>query len=176
MEQQTGTGQESQQAAYCNWHPNVETGLSCSNCGRSICTQCMVQASVGIRCPECGKSTKMPTFDVSSSYYGKAAGVGVVVAIGGGVLWGIFNWVIFNLNMPGLGILLSLPALAVGYGAGELISASVNAKRSKGLAYIAAGSVIVAFMISLMFGPSPSGIFVLITLGIAVYLAVQRVK
>ncbi|MDA1128449.1 MAG: hypothetical protein O2913_07105 [Chloroflexi bacterium] len=176
MEEQTETGQESQQAAYCHWHPNVETGLSCSHCGRSMCTRCMVQAAVGIRCPECGTAAKMPTFDVQPTFYAKAVGVGIGIAIGGGVLWGTFNWVIFSLHIAGSGILLSLPSLAVGYAAGELISAAVNAKRSRGLAYIAAGSVLGAFIISRMFGASPGDFFVLITLAIAVYLAVQRVK
>ena len=171
MEQQTGTGQEPQQTAYCNWHPDVETGLSCSQCGRSICTRCLVQASVGIRCPECGKAAKMPTFDVQPAFYAKAAGVGVAVAIGGGVLW-----IIFNLVFGGFGILSSVPALAIGYGSGELISASVNAKRSKGLAWIVAGSVIGAYIISLPFSPSSGQFFSLIGLGIGVYIAVLRVR
>ena len=171
MEQQTGTGQESQQAAYCHWHPNVETGLSCSQCGKSICTQCMVQASVGIRCPECGRATKMPTFDVQPTYYARAAGAGIAVAIGGGVLW-----IIFNLIFGSFGILSSLPALAVGYAAGELISLAVNAKRSKGLAYIATGAVVGAYVISLPSSPSSASFLGLIILAVAIYTAVQRVK
>ena len=170
MEQQNGTGQKPQQAAHCDWHPSVETRLSCSQCGRNICTQCVVQASVGIRCPECGKAAKMPTFDVQPTYYAKAAGVGVAVAIGGGVLW-----VIFNAIFGGFGILSSIPALGVGYAAGELISRSVNAKRSKGLAYIAAGAVIGAYIISLPSSPQV-GFFGLIILFVGIYTAVQRVK
>jgi membrane associated rhomboid family serine protease len=38
--------------AYCYRHPNRETGLSCSECGRPICTECMTPAPVGQRCPE----------------------------------------------------------------------------------------------------------------------------
>jgi membrane associated rhomboid family serine protease len=37
----------------CYRHPNRETGLACSNCGRPICSECMTHAAVGIRCPEC---------------------------------------------------------------------------------------------------------------------------
>jgi membrane associated rhomboid family serine protease len=37
---------------YCYRHPNRETGLSCSECGRPICYECMTPAPVGIRCPE----------------------------------------------------------------------------------------------------------------------------
>jgi membrane associated rhomboid family serine protease len=36
----------------CYRHPDRETGLSCSECGRPICTECMTPAAVGIRCPE----------------------------------------------------------------------------------------------------------------------------
>ncbi|MDE3191313.1 MAG: rhomboid family intramembrane serine protease [Acidobacteriota bacterium] len=36
----------------CYRHPDRETGLSCSECGRPICTECMTMAPVGIRCPE----------------------------------------------------------------------------------------------------------------------------
>ncbi len=38
---------------HCYRHPDRETLLSCSNCERPICTSCMTQAAVGVRCPEC---------------------------------------------------------------------------------------------------------------------------
>lgn len=38
---------------YCYRHPDRETGVSCSNCGRPICHECMIPAPVGFRCPEC---------------------------------------------------------------------------------------------------------------------------
>ena len=37
---------------HCYRHPNRETYVSCSECGRGICPDCMVFAPVGIRCPE----------------------------------------------------------------------------------------------------------------------------
>ena len=37
---------------YCYRHPNRETGLSCSECGRPICYECVTHAPVGLRCPE----------------------------------------------------------------------------------------------------------------------------
>jgi membrane associated rhomboid family serine protease len=36
----------------CYRHPDRETGLSCSECGRPICTECMTPAAVGLRCPD----------------------------------------------------------------------------------------------------------------------------
>jgi membrane associated rhomboid family serine protease len=41
--------------ATCYRHPNRETGVACSNCGRSICPDCMTPTSVGMRCPECAR-------------------------------------------------------------------------------------------------------------------------
>ena len=41
--------------ATCYRHPSRETGVSCSNCGRAICPDCMTTTPVGMRCPECAK-------------------------------------------------------------------------------------------------------------------------
>jgi membrane associated rhomboid family serine protease len=41
--------------ATCYRHPSRETAVSCSNCGRPICPDCMTTTSVGMRCPECAK-------------------------------------------------------------------------------------------------------------------------
>lgn len=40
-------------AETCYRHPNRETAVSCSNCGRPICPDCMTPTPVGMRCPEC---------------------------------------------------------------------------------------------------------------------------
>jgi membrane associated rhomboid family serine protease len=39
-------------AMRCYRHPDRETYVSCSECGRPICTECMTAAPVGQRCPE----------------------------------------------------------------------------------------------------------------------------
>src|SRR4029077_5721599 len=45
----------------CYRHPDRATGLSCSECGRPICTECMTMAPVGIRCPDhSGAKQRMP--------------------------------------------------------------------------------------------------------------------
>jgi len=40
-------------APTCYRHPDRETYLSCSNCGRPICPDCSHEAPVGQKCPEC---------------------------------------------------------------------------------------------------------------------------
>ncbi|HEX3042145.1 MAG TPA: rhomboid family intramembrane serine protease [Solirubrobacterales bacterium] len=40
-------------AEHCYRHPDRETRVSCSSCGRPICPDCMTPTPVGMRCPEC---------------------------------------------------------------------------------------------------------------------------
>jgi membrane associated rhomboid family serine protease len=54
--------------ATCYRHPSRETGVSCSNCGRPICPDCMTTTPVGMRCPECARQrTKVKTIRSVSS-------------------------------------------------------------------------------------------------------------
>jgi hypothetical protein len=171
MEQQPKTEAEHEITTHCYWHPDVETGLSCSRCGKHICAQCMVQAPVGIRCKECGKAVRMPTYDVRPTYYARAIAVAAVIAIGGGILWAI----LIRLLGP-IPFVPSLIAIGVGYAAGELISLAVNRKRSIGLAWLAAGSVVVAFLISWQISPFGFSLWGLLFIIIGVVFAVQRVR
>ena len=43
--------------ATCYRHTDRETGVSCSNCDRPICPDCMTPTPVGMRCPECSRDT-----------------------------------------------------------------------------------------------------------------------
>ncbi len=58
---------EQTQTRTCYRHPGRETAVSCSNCGRPICPDCMVYAAVGIKCPECaGQPTGAASRDPAS--------------------------------------------------------------------------------------------------------------
>ena len=58
----------------CYRHPNQETAVTCSSCGRPICPECMVFAAVGIKCPECaGRATGAKK---TAQRIGSAAGQG----------------------------------------------------------------------------------------------------
>ncbi len=66
---------------HCYRHPQRETGVSCSNCGRPICHECMIDAPVGFRCPECvkqqnagGSRAKVVTRQQVRSRWGAAGG------------------------------------------------------------------------------------------------------
>ena len=164
------------QSVTCYWHPEVPTGLSCSQCRRPICTQCLVQVPVGIRCRECGRAQPLPTFDVRPSNYARAAVVAAIVAVAGIVLT-----VLLTLYLGGLAFII-MP-LGVGYVAGELISRVVNLKRSRGLMYIAGGTVVLSIIVSiLLLGIPLQAAFSLIGLwGVlaivgGVFIAIARVR
>jgi membrane associated rhomboid family serine protease len=48
---------DTQTETTCYRHPGRETRVSCSSCGRPICTDCMTPSPVGMRCPECARQT-----------------------------------------------------------------------------------------------------------------------
>ena len=162
--------------SYCNWHPDTETRLSCSHCGKSICTLCMVQVPVGIRCRECGRAERVPTYDVQPAYFLRAVGVGAAVSIVGGLLW---FWL--NVQFGGVPFVSSIFGLAVAYAIGELISRAVNRKRGVALAWIAGGAMVVAYIVSGGFFQLFSTNFInvlfsLMFLGIAIYTAAARLR
>ncbi len=43
------------QTTVCYRHPDRPTRVSCSECGRPICVECMRDAAVGQKCPECAR-------------------------------------------------------------------------------------------------------------------------
>lgn len=129
----------------CNAPQHAESKLLCSKCGEVICSECAVQTPVGYRCRECAKLDKLPTFRVGTKQYVIASLVGLVLAIAFGLLWSyIVPFMPFNyINL----------AIAPGIGAaiGELISLAVNRKRGLGLAIIAGGSMLICYLIEILF-------------------------
>ncbi len=98
----------------CYRHPDRETRVSCATCGRPICTECMVQTEVGIKCPEDAQLPRGARAGVMKrDQVLKSSLAGIAVALVGAVI------VYFVLPQIGFGRLV-LSALA-GWGAGTLI-------------------------------------------------------
>lgn len=66
--------------ATCYRHPSRETGVSCSNCGNAICTDCMTATAVGMRCPECARQ-KTQVRTVASIHGGDPIATYVIIGI-----------------------------------------------------------------------------------------------
>jgi membrane associated rhomboid family serine protease len=60
---------------YCYRHPDRETGLSCSECGRPICADCATFAPVGIRCPDHAGTRRGPATRIRPRPVRRAPGV-----------------------------------------------------------------------------------------------------
>jgi membrane associated rhomboid family serine protease len=66
----------------CYRHPDRETGVACSNCGRPICPDCMTTTSVGMRCPECARErTKVRTGTAAFGRAGATPATAVLIVI-----------------------------------------------------------------------------------------------
>lgn len=97
----------------CYRHPRRKTRVSCATCGRPICTECMVQTDVGIKCPDDARLPRgaragaMKTGQVIRSLL---AGVAVAV-VGTAVAYAIFQ----------IGFLTLILSAVAGYGAGTFI-------------------------------------------------------
>jgi hypothetical protein len=70
--------------AVCYRHPSRETAISCSNCERPICTDCMVYTPVGIKCPDCARLPRSAIVRMRPDRAVRA----VAAAFGGGLALG----------------------------------------------------------------------------------------
>ena len=155
----------------CATHPEVETNLRCGKCGKLICPKCLVQTPVGARCPDCAKLYRLPTYQVSTKHYLRAAGTGLGMAIVCGIVWGLIEWAIpfFSINL--------LLAPGAGYAIGEVISRSVNRKRGTSLAVIAGIALVISYLVGMFFPWGIRfGLFDLLAIALGIYVAVTRLR
>ncbi len=86
----------------CADHPDVETRLRCSRCGRPICPRCSVRTPVGMRCPDCGGTRSAVAANPAGTL--TAAGAGLAVATAVGIAWGFFpDWQFYWALLLGFG-------------------------------------------------------------------------
>ena len=125
----------------CATHPSVETELACGKCGKPICPRCLVHTPVGARCRQCANVRRLPTYNIPAQIMVRA---GAAAAVGGAVLGGL--WVV--LFPFGLGFYFGLfLGAGLGYAVGEVVSIAANRKAGPPLQALAAGGVIVAYLV-----------------------------
>ena len=93
---------------YCYRHPDRETGLSCSECDRPICYECMTPAPVGLRCPE--HSGKPQGIQKVTSAAGRA------VTGTGGRRANLVTMILIGINLAVYGLELALGGTISGLG------------------------------------------------------------
>ena len=124
----------------CATHPNVETELACSRCGKPICARCLVHTPVGARCRECANVRRIPTYNVSTGILVR----GIAAALVGGVVLGIAWWIFNPLSAFFFGVIFGL---AVGYGVGEAVSFATNRRAGPPLQAMAVAGVAIAYLV-----------------------------
>ncbi len=65
----------------CYRHPDRETYISCQRCGKPICPDCMVQASVGFQCPDCVREGNAQQPHVRTSFGARVTDGSAVITI-----------------------------------------------------------------------------------------------
>ena len=123
--------------ATCHWHPDRETGLRCGNCGKPVCFECVRQHPVGIRCKECARESRLPTYRFSRN----DAARGIAAAVGLGLAGAVVLFLLFGLFG---GFFFFLILIGVGYAIGEGVSRAVNRRRGRAYQYMALGAVLLA--------------------------------
>ena len=154
----------------CYRHPDRETRVSCATCGRPICTECMVQTEVGIKCPEDAELPRGARAGVMKrDQIAKSFLAGIAVALLGAPI------VYYVLPQIGFGRLI-LSALA-GYGAGMLIHRA-GGRNGGPLAMAISGVAVAAAFAPALVQPILNGnipVFLLlpalVAMGFAVYIS-----
>lgn len=119
---------------YCVNHPSVETRVTCSNCDKPVCPDCMVFTPVGAKCPECARVPKSALVTVKPERVALTVVAGVGTAIVGGILFGVF--------VSMIGFLAIMIAFGLGYGIGEAVSWASGRHHSRRLAIWAAACAV----------------------------------
>ena len=126
----------------CATHPNVETELACSRCGKAICPKCMVQTPVGARCRECANVRRIPTYNVAPNTMLRAVGAALGLGIVIGLAWWWFDT--YRIIYVFFGVLLGL---IIGYVIGEAVSLATNRRAGPPLQVTAVAGVVLAYFI-----------------------------
>ena len=131
---------EEEAAPRCANHPTVETLVSCSNCGKPICPDCMVHAPVGVKCRDCARMPRSALVRLKPRAGGHghrrlrggaAVAIGIALAALTGSSFGFF------------GLLISF---GVGIVMAEIVTRSSGYYRGRESGLIAAGASILAYV------------------------------
>jgi hypothetical protein len=133
-------------APRCANHPSVETLVSCASCGKPICTDCMIQSPVGIKCRDCARMPRSARVRLKPD----RAARGIVAAVGVAAIGGV---ALASLAATPFGFFGFLVAYGVGRGAGELVLRATGRFRSRATAAIAAAGALGAYLAPFLLVP-----------------------
>jgi hypothetical protein len=167
----------------CAYHPGRLTMVTCSDCGKPLCPDCMVFSAVGIKCRECAKMPRSSRVTLKQGRLLRAiaAGLGAGTAVGFAYYYilgaGRFFFFIFFV------------AAGIGYLVGEAVRRASGYYRGLQTAIVAAVSTVWAFVLppvistfwstgfgwnAVVFSLSSRGVINWVVMAISGYLAWAR--
>lgn len=129
---------------HCARHPDVETELRCGRCETLICPRCLVYTPAGVRCPDCGRTPRLPMYQLTWTSYARLITAASVLAFALGVISVI-------LLPPLRGFLFLFVGLIAGSAGGgalaTLLSRASGGKRGAAVQAAAVGSLAGAYAV-----------------------------
>jgi hypothetical protein len=125
----------------CANHPNRLTYVTCSNCGKPLCPDCMVFSAVGIKCKECARMPRSARVTLKTNKFLLAIAAGFWAAT---VLGFAYYYILGSLRFFFVFIFV---AAGIGYLVGEAVSRTSGRYHGLKTAVVAAASVVWGFLI-----------------------------
>ncbi len=139
------TADQTELVPRCVNHPDVETRLTCSNCGDPICPKCMVSTPVGQKCPRCARQPGRARGTPTAALALRAFGAGLAAAAAGALLLSV---------VPRIGFFII--ALAYGYAVGSATRWGARRRTHQTFGIVAVAALVVGLAaVSAIRGLSP---------------------
>jgi hypothetical protein len=167
----------------CANHPGRLTMVTCSDCGKPLCPDCMVFSAVGIKCKDCSRMPRSSRVVLKPERFALAVAAGLASAIALGFA---YYYILGSLRFFFLFIFVSV---GIGYLVGEAVSRASGRFHGLQTAVTAAVATLIGFLLppftaaflsygvnwqTIVFALSARGIINWIVMLVAAYLAWNR--
>jgi len=154
---------------YCYRHPDRETGLHCTVCGRPICGECAMMTSVGQLCPDDRKARRPSNYKVS------AADVivgGIVAFFGSALVALVLSLFLGRMGFFGL-IIIFMAGPAIAEFIVRVVDRVTKLKRGRPMQVAVGTAIVLGTLPFVVFG---GGLLLLLYMVLAVSTAVARLR
>ena len=148
----------------CSRHPNAVASLSCSKCMNRICSRCVGDDSLGIKCIECTVISINPLYKVTkiSLLLGTLTCLGCVPVV-------ILMWA-WILNYFNILFVNALIPVIIGWLVAAMISKIIKGKRSKYMFVFGSFTIVGGYVGVLLLAWSLMNVWDFVGIGTAIYI------